>query len=183
MEATTEGRYFSSRSRPFQLGMTMLAAVVDGVLSAAGLLRDYDRDQVREPRGPEHPVTEGEAQQGEWQTFEKPPQACEESAHLRGRYILRAGTGAGLLVAQANHAADATAYGFHLSIHLRSQPNRPPELHPAGLANHFDLGLHLAKLLVQLLGPLCAFHDGRLCLDPTTAASLRVGRFGSPGPR
>src|SRR6185312_3066190 len=34
MEAITDGRYFSTRSRPFQLGMTMLAAFVLGRVEA-----------------------------------------------------------------------------------------------------------------------------------------------------
>ncbi len=33
--STTEGRYFSSRSSPFQLGMTTLAASVRGIVLGA----------------------------------------------------------------------------------------------------------------------------------------------------
>ncbi len=46
MAAMTEGRYFSSRSRPFQLGMTTLADSVCGLLIA----REHFATDEREPQ-------------------------------------------------------------------------------------------------------------------------------------
>ena len=148
----TDGRYFSSRSRPFQLGITTLAARVSGAVSAGTFLRGVSQHT----RSHRSSAKAASSQQNRREQRER--QAPEQSPGARQETL---------------HSVASLASRF---LDLRSESQLAAQFQPSGLADHGELGRSFLELRVQGVAPSRYVRPPWPRRDPASARPPRAGR-------